>query len=253
MNIPLNFLLGLGIGLSLGLIGAGGSILTVPALVYLVGLSPQTAVTTSLAIVGINSLSGAFFHHQKKQINWRIALLFGAAGILTAFFGASLSAAIPSEILLILFAALMTLVALHMLLTVRNIYQERAKKYNLLVVLAAGAGVGLLTGFFGVGGGFLIVPALVILVGLPMAQAVGTSLIIISFNCLSGFIGHIQYAKFDIPLVIVFSLAGSLGVFIGARFCHLLPGKTLRIIFASFVLILALHLFWDNLPKLFSV
>ncbi len=253
LNIPLDLILGLGIGLSLGLIGGGGSILTVPALVYLVGQSPQTAVTTSLAIVGINSLSGAFFHQQKTKINWRVALLFGVTGMTTAYFGADLSASIPSEILLVLFAALMTFVAAHMLLASRKPIPEPSNPRSLAVILAAGIGVGLLTGFFGVGGGFLIVPALVILVGLPMSQAIGTSLVIITLNSLAGFIGHIQYAACDIPVLVIFTLAGSIGVFLGARFCHKLSGNTLRLYFAGFVLLLAIYLLWDNLPKLVNL
>lgn len=253
MDILLDITLGLGIGLSLGLIGGGGSILTVPALVYLVGQSPQTAITTSLAIVGINSLSGVFFHHKKHSINWRIAWLFGGSGMLAAYLSADLSAAISPEVLLVLFAILMSLVAIRMLLGSNNPAKESPQPRGLAVIVLAGLGVGILTGFLGVGGGFLIVPALVLLVGLPMAQAIGTSLVIITLNSLAGFIGHLQYAACDIPILIIFSLAGSLGVFVGARFCHKLSGQTLHRLFAIFVFGLALFLFWDNLPKLINL
>ncbi len=250
MNIPLDLILGFGIGLSLGLIGGGGSILTVPALVYLVGQSPQTAVTTSLAIVGVNSLSGVYFYQKTHSIDWRIAALFGATGMLAAYFGADLSNALSPALLLVLFASLMAFVAIRMLITPKNPTVGAEHPRSIGVILAAGVGVGLLTGFFGVGGGFLIVPALVILVGLPMSQAVGTSLVIISLNSLAGFAGHVQSAACDIPILIIFALAGSLGVFVGTKFCHKLSPQTLRNYFAVFVLLLALYLFLDNLPKL---
>ncbi len=190
-GVPLDLVLGFAIGLSLGLLGGGGSILTVPALVYLVGQSPQAAVTTSLAIVGGNSLIGAAFHGGQGTLNWKVAAIFGGAGMITAYMAAGLSKHFSSAALLVAFAVLMLVVAVLMLLR-RGREGEAGQARPWWVTLLAGAGVGLLTGILGVGGGFLIVPALVMLVGLPMYQAVGTSLIIIAANSAAGLLGHLD-------------------------------------------------------------
>lgn len=253
MNIPLDLILGFGIGLSLGLIGGGGSILTVPALVYLVGQSPQVAITTSLAIVGINSLAGIHFHQRAHNINWRVALLFGVVGMLAAYLVADLSAQIPPALLLTLFALLMILVAVRMLFTTEKSLNPVEKPASLLLILTSGLGVGVLTGILGVGGGFVIVPALVMLVGLPMSQAVGTSLVIIALNSLAGFVGHVSYAACDIPILAIFAVGGVLGVLAGTRLCSQVSPKTLRLVFAVLVLCLAAYLLWDNLPKLINL
>ncbi len=250
MNIPLDLLLGFGIGLSLGLIGGGGSILTVPTLVYLVGQSPQVAITTSLAIVGANSLAGIHLHQRAHNINLRVALLFGIVGMLAAYLVADFSAQIPPALLLTLFALLMILVAVRMLISSEKAFNPSEKPASLLLILATGLSVGMLTGILGVGGGFVIVPALVMLVGLPMTQAVGTSLVIIALNSLAGFIGHVKYAACDIPILAIFSLGGLLGVLAGTRICHQVSANTLRKVFAAAVLCLAAYLLWDNLPKL---
>ncbi|HQZ55446.1 MAG TPA: sulfite exporter TauE/SafE family protein, partial [Thermoflexales bacterium] len=164
--------LGFIIGLTLGLLGGGGSILTVPALVYVAGLSPQAAVTASLAIVGINSLAGASTHRTQGTLNWKVALVFGGAGMLAAYLSAGLSQLVPARALLIVFAVLMLVVGGFMLLR-RSAGEQTGVARSWPVIAATGVGVGVLTGFLGVGGGFLIVPALVMLVGLPMRQAVG--------------------------------------------------------------------------------
>lgn len=244
----LDLALGFGIGLSLGLLGGGGSILTVPALVYLVGQTPAAAVTTSLAIVGANSALGASFHRAQGTLNWRVALLFGGAGMLAAFLAAGLSGLFPPAALLVAFAVLMLVIAGLMLspLTVRR-SQPKTPRWG--VVLASGAAVGLLTGVLGVGGGFLIVPALVMLVGLPMSQAVGTSLVVIAMNSLAGLLGHLGGAV-DLAVTAVFVVAGLAGTFLGARLAGRLPAEQLRRAFAVLVVVLAVFLLYDNLPKI---
>lgn len=249
----LDLLLGFGIGLSLGLLGGGGSILTVPALVYLVGQSPQAAVTTSLAIVGANSALGAFFHNLSGTCNWKVAAVFGGAGMVTAYLAAGLSKLFSPALLLVLFAVLMVLIALLMLLRKEGTNKgEACQNPRWPAVLAGGVGVGVLTGILGVGGGFLIVPALVMLVGLPMSQAVGTSLIIIAANSLAGFAGHLSTPGFDLSLTLIFVLAGLVGTFAGARLVSKIPAARLRQGFAFFVVILAIFLLYDNLPKLLA-
>jgi len=250
-GVPLNLLLGFGIGLSLGLLGGGGSILTVPALVYLVGQSPQAAVTTSLAIVGGNSLLGAAFHNRQGTLNWKVAGLFGGAGMLTAYAAAGLSKHFSPAGLLVAFAILMLVVAALMLFR-RNGQQEAVTPRPWWVILLAGAGVGLLTGILGVGGGFLIVPALVMLVGLPMYQAVGTSLIIIAANSLAGLLGHLHQGMLDLGITLVFVAAGLVGTFVGSQLAHRLPAARLKQAFAWFVIVLAVFLLQDNLPKLIA-
>jgi uncharacterized protein len=249
MNVLLDLVLGFGIGLSLGLLGGGGSILTVPALVYLVGQSPQAAVTTSLAIVGGNSLLGAAFHNGHGTLNWKVAAFFGGAGMLTAFAAAGLSKHFSPAALLVAFGVLMLVVAALMLLR-RDREGSAMQQRPWWVALLAGAGVGVLTGILGVGGGFLIVPALVMLVGLPMYQAVGTSLIIIAANSAAGLLGHLDQGLFDLSLTFIFVAAGLAGTFAGSRLAHRLPAARLKQAFALFVIVLAVFLLKDNLPKL---
>lgn len=248
-GIPLDLLLGFAIGVSLGLLGGGGSILTVPALVYLVGQSPQAAVTTSLAIVGGNSLLGAAFHNGQGTLNWKVAALFGGAGMITAYAAAGLSGLFSPAALLVAFAILMLVVAAVMLLR-RDRQGAVVQPRPWWVALLAGAGVGVLTGILGVGGGFLIVPALVMLVGLPIYQAVGTSLVIIAANSLAGLLGHLNQGLLDLGLTLVFVAAGIGGTFVGSRLARRLPAARLRQAFAVFVAVLAVFLLQDNLPKL---
>lgn len=250
-QLVLDLVLGFGIGLSLGLMGGGGSLLTVPALVYLVGQTPQAAVTTSLAIVGANSLMGASFHRVQGTLNWKVALSFGGAGMLVSYLSAGLSRLLPEALLLVSFAVVMLLVGGLMLTRGNNDSAEICAPRPLPVVIASGVGVGLMTGILGVGGGFLIVPALVMLVGLPMQMAVGTSLVIIAMNSLAGFLGHAGDGSFNMTLTVIFTVAGLLGTFAGARLNKRLPAGKLQKMFAWFVIVLAFFLLYDNLPHLF--
>lgn len=241
--------LGFGIGLSLGLLGGGGSILTVPALVYLVGQTPQAAVTASLAIVGANSAIGALFHRTHGTLNWRVALLFGGVGMASAYLAAGLSRGFSPTLLMVAFALLMIAVGGLMIFR-KQPEPEAGSEPSLSKILLGGAGVGLLTGVLGVGGGFLIVPALVMLVGLPMRQAVGTSLVVIAMNSLAGFLGHAGGAAVDMNLILTFVIAGIAGTFLGSRLAQRLQPHRLRRAFALFVIVLAVFLLADNLPKL---
>lgn len=249
MQLALDILLGFGIGLTLGLLGGGGSILTVPALVYLVGQSPQAAVTASLVIVGANSAMGAFMHRSQGTLNWKVALIFGGSGMATAYLAAGWSKALPSGVLMILFAVLMLIVGTFMMLRPTPVGNEEGGRGWLVTVLS-GAGVGLLTGFLGVGGGFLIVPALVLLVGLSFRQAVGTSLVVIAMNSLAGFMGHLHGPPLDIRVVVIFVTAGLTGALVGARLTRFVQPEHLRKAFAVFVIGLAIFLLVDNLNKM---
>jgi len=249
--IPLELALGFGIGLSLGLLGGGGSILTVPALVYLVGQTPQAAVTTSLAIVGTNSLAGAIFHRAQGTLNWKVALIFGSAGMLVSYLSANLSRQLSPYVLLVVFALLMLIIGFMLFFRHGNGTEISQSSKPLAVVLASGAGVGLLTGVLGVGGGFLVVPALVMLIGLPVQVAVGTSLIVIAMNSTAGFIGHAGSGSFDFVMTLIFTSAGLAGTFAGTKLSNRMSSSRLQKMFAVFVVILALFLLLDNLPKIF--
>ncbi|HVN54826.1 MAG TPA: sulfite exporter TauE/SafE family protein [Anaerolineaceae bacterium] len=249
-----DLVIGFAIGLSLGLLGGGGSILTVPALVYLVGQTPQAAVATSLAIVGANSAVGALFHQRSGVFNWKVAILFGGAGMAVAYLAVGLSKRLSPALLMVLFATLMLGIGALMLLQKHpkapaGDQPTRTEKQTAWIALLAGAGTGFLTGILGVGGGFLIVPALVMLVGLPMYQAVGTSLAIIAANSLAGLLGHLD-GPFDLGVTIFFVAAGILGTFAGSKLAHRLPAGRLRQLFAMFVILLAVFLMVDNVPKL---
>lgn len=246
--IIIGLLLGTAIGLLLGLLGGGGSILTVPALVYLVGQPPQIAVTTSLAIVGTNSAVGAVFHSKQGTLNWNVALLFGGVGMGMAYLSAGLSESLSQTTLLIAFASLMLVVGLLMLFRAPP-QNQQDEEIRWSAVIASGIGVGILTGFLGVGGGFLIVPALVMLLGLPIQQAVGTSLVIIAMNSIAGLVGHLGQDALDIQLTLIFVAAGVGGTFLGAKFGKHLQGNRLRQSFAIFVLTLAVLLLYDNLRQ----
>lgn len=256
-TLLLDLALGFTIGLTLGLLGGGGSILTVPVLVYLVGQTPQAAVTTSLAIVGANSAFGAVFHRRSGALNPRVALLFGGAGMITAYLAAGLSKLMAPALLMVLFAALMLVIGGMMLRQARPVPaasqpEPLPHQPRLWLTLAAGAVVGMLTGILGVGGGFLIVPALVMLVGLPMYQAVGTSLAVIAANSAAGLLGHLG-GPLDLWLTLVFAAAGIAGTFAGVRMAHRLPARRLRQFFAAFVLVLGIFLLFDNLPAVISL
>ncbi len=248
-QILIDLLLGFGIGLSLGLLGGGGSILTVPALVYIVGFSPQAAVTASLLIVGINSVMGALTHRVQGTLNWRVALLFGGVGMGAAYLAAGWSKLFPPNVLMVLFALLMVAVGLFLIL------KPQPKEGDTIgrgwpVTIASGLSVGLLTGLLGVGGGFLIVPALVMFVGLPMRQAVGTSLVVIAMNSLAGFLGHLGGPSIDLQVVALFVTSGLGGALVGARLTRIIQPQQLRRAFAFFVIVLAVFLLADNIPQL---
>jgi len=248
MNVLLDVGLGLVIGLSLGLLGGGGSILAVPALVYLVGQSPQVAITTSLMIVGTNSAIGAYFHRSHGALNWRVAGIFGGVGMLTAYVGAALSQHIAPHLLMLAFASLMLFIGLLMIFRGAPVSSVPLQTYWPIVILS-GAVVGLLTGFLGVGGGFLIVPALVLLVGLPMSQAVGTSLLVIAMNSFAGFLGHLAGLTVDMWVVVILAISGVLGAWVGTKLTKQVSANVLQRLFAVLVIGLGLFLWIDNVAS----
>lgn len=234
--------LGLGIGALLGLVGGGGSILAVPALIYGVGLPLTRAVPTSLLVVGVSSAVAALPRMVHREVQWRIAAVFGGSGIPAAFTGAAINKLLPTRLLLFGFVALMLLAASRML---RGDEQEGGDcalpggginwHSCLPKAIASGAGVGFLTGLFGVGGGFVIVPALVLLLGLPMTLAVGTSLVIVSINSAAGFLAHAGESRLDLTVTVAFTIATVTGALLAGPFGSRLSDKRLRRGFAYLV------------------
>jgi uncharacterized protein len=238
--------LGLVIGLLLGLLGGGGSILAVPALVYGVGMPLAAAVPTSLVVVGISSATALIPRLREGHVQWRLAAVFGAAGAGAAFAGAAVNRLLEPRIVLIGFAAMMVAAGVRMLREQTTVGGDCALPGGginwrgcLPKAIGSGVVVGFLTGLFGVGGGFLIIPALVLLLGLPMTVAVGTSLIIIVINSVAGFTAHAGDAALDYPVVGAFTLAAVAGSLAAARLASRLPAEQLRRWFAYLVFAVA--------------
>ncbi len=246
------------IGISLGLIGGGGSILTMPVLVYLFGISPLLATSYSLFIVGSTSLVGTFANFRKGLVNVKTALLFGSASITTVFLTRKLIIPLVPKIILsighfdltesllmmVLFAILMVAASIAMIRGAKeNIgIQKIHQKLNIGKLLIYGISIGLATGFLGAGGGFLLIPTLVILVGLPMKEAIGTSLFIIALNSLIGFTGDIGHFEMDwIFLAKITSIAVA-GIFIGGILNKKIDGNKLKKGFGWFVLVMGCYI-----------
>jgi uncharacterized membrane protein YfcA len=238
--------LGLTIGALVGLLGGGGSILALPALVYAAGQEMPQAVATSLLVVGITASVALVPRLRARQIAWRIALLFGTAGAATAFAGAAVNRLLPDEVVLSLFAALMLGAGIRML-------QEKPATGAACAVdggrvdwrrclprtLAGGLLVGFLTGLLGVGGGFLILPVLVVGLGLSMETAIGTSLLIVALNSAAGFAAHAGDAPLDLPVTVAFTAAAVVTALTVGRVAVRLDTARLRHWFAYLVFVVA--------------
>ncbi len=238
--------LGLVIGVLLGLLGGGGSILAVPALVYGVGMPLASAIPTSLVVVGVSSASAVIPRIRQGEVQWRIAGVFGGAGALAAFGGAAVNRLLDPRIVLVAFAVMMVAAGVRMRsgdVPEGGSCALPGGRVNwrgcLPKAIGSGVVVGFLTGLFGVGGGFLIIPALVLLLGLPMTVAVGTSLLIIVINSIAGFGAHVGDVQLDYPITIAFTLAAVVGSLIAARFAARLPADKLRRWFAYLVFAVA--------------
>ncbi len=229
-------LLSLLIGVSLGMLGGGGSILTVPILVYALGVDDKSAIASSLIVVGVTSAVAALQHAKAKNVVWRVALTFAGAGAAGAFAGGRLSALIPGRALLVLFAVLMLAAAAAMWRGRRAVASPAAPRPAR--ILLVGAAVGLVTGLLGAGGGFVIVPALTLFAGLTMPQAVGTSLVVIALNSFAGFLGHAG-APVDLTLTAVVTAAAVAGSFLGAPLARRVPTHILRRAFAVAIALVA--------------
>jgi len=232
------------VGLSLGLLGGGGSMLTVPILLYVAGLEAKTAIATSLLVVGLTSAVGTLSHARAGRVRARTGLLFGAAGMAGAYAGGRVAHFLPARLLLLAFAGMMIATAVAMLRGRGQGAAPSAPPRELPVpkVLAQGAAVGAVTGLVGAGGGFLVVPALVLHGGLPMASAIGTSLLVITMQALAGFAGYLGHVTIDVRLAGLVVAASIAGVLVGGRLAGQVPQQALRRGFGWFVLAVAAFL-----------
>lgn len=254
----LTYILAAVIGISLGLIGAGGSILTVPVLVYLAHVEPVLATAYSLFVVGSTALVGGIRNAFNGRVDLKTAFLFGLPSIAAVYATrAWIMPAIPSEFgvwglslskgtgLLLLFAGLMVATSISMIREKKTELDDipNAHSHHFGLVLLEGVGVGILTGLVGAGGGFLIIPALVLLAGLEMKLAVGTSLFIIAMKSLLGFLGDVQIGTaIDWPFLLGFTASSIVGIFIGSWLAHYVHGSKLKKAFGWFVLVMGLYM-----------
>ena len=241
------------IGTALGLLGGGGSVLTVPIFVYVLGFTPKDAIAMSLAVVGATSAFGTASHWRAGNVNLRVAAMFGAVAMLGTLAGARAARFVPGSIQLVIFGAVMLIAAVFMLRgrAALDVEPERpaAPLVSLLRIVPRGLFVGLLTGVVGVGGGFLIVPALM-LMQMPVRQAVGTSLAIISGTCLVGFLGYLGHVRLEWAAVILVAAGTLPGIALGSYLHHFVPESALRRGFAAFLVVIATFILLENLGPL---
>lgn len=254
------YLSALVIGFTLGLIGGGGSILTVPALVYIIGVSPVLSTSYSLFVVGISALVGSFSYMRKGLLSYKTAIVFAIPSFLAVYATRKFVVpAVPDIIfttgsvvmtkdlaVMVLFALIMLMASISMIMSgMRKGLNAKADKepvFNYPLILLEGAVVGALTGLVGAGGGFLIIPALVLMARLPMKLAVGTSLLIIAAKSLIGFIGDIQEQPIEWSFLVPFTAIAVVGIFIGSYTSRYIANERLKSWFGWFVLFMALYI-----------
>jgi uncharacterized protein len=232
------------IGASLGILGAGGSMVTMPVLVYVAGVDPKKAVVMSLAIVGGTSLVGCYLHYRENNFHAKAAGLFGISGVVGAYFGGMLTHLLRPSWLMLSFAALMLVVGTLML--IRRADQDGPCECRTWRCLTAGLFLGALTGLLGVGGGFLIVPALMFAAGVRTKQAIGSSLAIISLNSTAGLLGQLRYTSIDWKLTALFLAASLIGMGFGLAIVRRVAPQRIRFAFACTLLIIGSFVAYRN-------
>lgn len=252
------------IGLTLGLIGGGGSILTVPILVYVLGISPVLATAYSLFVVGISALIGSIRYFFSGLLSYKTAIVFAIPSFIAVFLTRRfLLPSIPQQftvfnfalnkdiLIMVFFALIMFFAAVSMIRNNRKIIDEnidqKEEDFNYFMIISEGMVVGVLTGLVGAGGGFLIIPALVIFAKIPMKMAVGTSLLIIAAKSLIGFLGDIGQQDIEWLFLIIFTAISSLGIVLGSYLNRFISGKRLKKGFGYFVLVMAIYILLKEL------
>ncbi len=244
------------IGITLGLLGSGGSILTVPVLTYLVGQETKVAIAGSLMIVGIISVFAAVPYAHQKLVKWRTVVVFGLPGMMGAVAGAWAAHFVSDAIQMLVFATLLLVASYLMFKPVKlqNLESEGAERAMTKIAID-GFVVGGVTGLVGVGGGFLIIPALVLLGGLSMRLAVGTSLVIIAIKSFAGFVGYLSVLEalnlsIDWQIIGMFSAIGVLGSWLGHKLSNRVNQEQLKQGFAVFLILMGIFILYKNLPNL---
>lgn len=243
--IPLGLALAALMGLSLGALGGGGSILTVPIFVYVLGFEAKPAIAMTLPVVGVTSLIGALGHWREGNTDIRVALAFGAVAMCGAFMGTRLEHLLTGAEQLAILGLVMVAASLSMLRG-RPEADASLPRRPLPLILAAALAVGTLTGLIGIGGGFLVVPALVLLARTPMKQAVGTSLLVIAMNSASGFAGYLGRVEIPWGFLAAFTTISAAGILAGTRLVRHVSQRQLRRAFAYFLLAMAVFVLYQN-------
>jgi uncharacterized protein len=241
------------IGLSLGLLGGGGSILAVPVLAYGAGLPAKEAIATSLVVVGVTSLFALIPHARGGNVEWRTGAVFSATAMVGAYLGGLAANWFSGTALLLLFAGMMVVTALAMFRGEGELKADGGKPLPVLLVVVEGLAVGAATGLVGAGGGFLVVPALVLLGGMEMHKAVGTSLMVITLKSFAAFAGHAAHVSIDVELTFVVTAAAIIGSVVGAALAKRVPAQLLRKVFAGFVLVMAGYVVWREAGPLVAI
>lgn len=245
---PLVLVLAVLVGVALGLLGGGGSILMVPLLVYAAGVEPREAIAMSLVVVGTTAAASALGHARAGRVRWRTAAVFGVGGIAGAYAGGRVGALLPGTVLLVAFALMMLVTAAAMLRDRRTPGEGDGGDHGPWLVVLEGVGVGFVTGLVGAGGGFLVVPALVLLGGLSMPAAVGTSLAVIALKSGAALVGYLSAVSLDWGLTAVVTGAAVAGAMVGARLVDRVPAPRLRRAFGWAVLVAAVGMLLAEAP-----
>lgn len=240
------------VGFVLGLLGGGGSVLTVPILVYALHVPVKPAIATSLFVVGLVAFIGFLTHFRQRTVATKVALIFGPAAVATAYLGARIAKHIPGKAQLVMFALFGLAGSVMMFRGAFKTpkvpepaeHQFSGDTRTVILLALEGAGVGLLTGLIGIGGGFLIVPALVFVAKLPMRQAIGTSLLVIAMNAMSGFAGYAGIVPVDWQLIAWFTAVAAAGSIIGTLLSKRLPQRRLKEVFAVLLIGVSLYVLY---------
>ncbi|MEZ5171009.1 MAG: sulfite exporter TauE/SafE family protein [Acidimicrobiia bacterium] len=255
---PLGFL----IGLVMGALGGGGAVLAVPALVYVAGQTPKNATASALLIVMCTAIGGLLAHSRDGNVQWGVGLAFGSGGVVGALLGSALNTLVDDDVLLLAFSGLLLVVSASMFRQARDPRFDRepgvvddgdpvphalaGRPGKVAEVAALGIGVGVVTGFFGVGGGFIIVPVLMVVLKFPVHQAVGTSLLVISINSLVSLIARQAWGSIEWSVALPFTVAALLGVVTGNWLAKRVRSRVLIRAFAQLLIVIALYTALDT-------